>query len=502
MRSGILDLDHSMSLLTQYPQLLDVQKLSCKRKVPVYLVGGFCRDTLLGKHVTDFDFAVERDALDFAKRFSRQVHGAFVLLDAEHGCARVVKRRADGEIETFDFADFRGKTIASDLRQRDFTLNTLACRIDSLDEKADLKTCLLDTEGGLKDLKVRRIRMAASKAFEDDPLRLLRAFSLQAEFGFKIEPKTLKRIKKDRDLIRGVSYERIRDEMFKIFESPRAAANIIQMDKLGLLEQVIPQVSIMYRVRQGAFHHLDVWGHTLETLRKFETLVEGEPFALEMRAYLEEKIGGERSRLSLLKLAAILHDVGKPQTYRKEGKKISFHGHEHVGGEAAKVVAGLLKLSTHERRALETMVRWHLRPGYLSNFKRPSARAVFRYFRDTKGEGPGIALFSIADQRATKGPLSTKKKLMHHEKICRGLMKEYFAKKEEAPKVRLLTGDDLIRTLKLKPSPLFAVILREVEEFQAAGKVGDKAAALELAKRIVAREQKRKPKNQIINFKQ
>ena len=147
-------------------------------------------------------------------------------------------------------------------------------------------------------------------------------------------------------------------------------------------------------------------------------------------------------------------------------------------------VAKLLKLSTHERHMVEDMILWHLRPGYLGDFKVPSERAVFRFFRDAKEEAASILLLSIADQRATLGPLSTKRDGKHHEKICKMLIAKFFEKKNEKPVERLITGHDLIKKLKLAPSPIFAKILREVEEAQVLGKIATKQEALELAGKI------------------
>ena len=123
-----------------------------------------------------------------------------------------------------------------------------------------------------------------------------------------------------------------------------------------------------------------------------------------MKAYLQEAIGGGHTRAALLKMAALLHDIGKPETRRQEGTRMTFHGHEHAGERITRLVAKHLKLSVKERFFLEDAVRMHLRPGYLSNFKRPSEKAIFRYLRDTKDEAASLAILSLADQAATCGP--------------------------------------------------------------------------------------------------
>ena len=112
-----------------------------------------------------------------------------------------------------------------------------------------------------------------------------------------------------------------------------------------------------------------------------------------MKAYFQEIIGGAHSRLALLKMSALVHDLGKPETRREEEGRMTFHTHEHAGERITRQVAKHLKLSVKERFFLEDTVRMHLRPGYLSNFKRPSEKAIFRYYRDAKDEAVSLCLF-------------------------------------------------------------------------------------------------------------
>lgn len=474
-----------MSFLKDYPQLQIIRDIARRRKVDVRLVGGFLRDYCLGTTKTDFDFAVEKGALDFARLFARRVKGAYVVLDRKRGCARVVKK-SDGKIWTFDFSDFRAKSFRQDLALRDFTINTLSADLAKLNASTKLEDVLAEGKNGLKDLRAKCIRRVSVKAFRDDPLRLLRAFSLSAILDFRIEPQTLAQIRREKDLLRGVSYERIRDELFKILETERAAVTLKAMDKVGLLDKVIPQIKVMYRCAQkGTYHHLDVWPHSLEVVVQFDGVVQEMQNNADVVEYLDEPLGGNRTRRALLKLAALLHDIGKPGTRKEAGKgKLTFYGHERVGKNIVTHIAKMLKLSTGERRALEDMVLWHLRPGYLSNFKEPSDKSIYRYLRDTRREAPGIVLLSLADQRATRGPSSTPRHEKHHARICLDLLKLYFNKTKEKPFVRLIDGHDLIRQLRLKPSPLIGKILAEVTERQVLGKIKTKKEALVLAKEI------------------
>lgn len=472
-----------MSFLEDYPPLQIIQDLARRRKISVYLVGGFLRDHLLGILKTDFDFAVEKNALRLARQFASSIGGAYVVLDKERGCARVVHKRK-GKVYTFDFADFRAQTLRGDLARRDFTLNTLSVDLSVLESAEGFAQAAVDYKNALRDIRQKKIRMVSATAFRDDPLRMMRAFSLRAVLGFHIERGTLTRIKKDKDLITRVSYERVRDELFKILSSDRAAETLKAMDAAGLLEKVIPQLGVMRRCRQGGYHHLDVWPHSLETVVQLEDVLRRMRTDAEVTAHVNEALGGERSRGALLKLAALLHDIGKPDTRKKEDDRLTFHGHEHVGKRIVSAIARMLKLSTRERHILEDIVLWHLRPGYLSNFNIPGEKAVYRYFRDTGAEAVSILLLSLADQRATRGPLTTPQDQRHHEKICLGLIRRYFDKKKEKPLARLISGDDLIRHLRLQPSPLFGEILARVFEKQALGKIQTKDEALKLARQI------------------
>lgn len=469
-----------MFLLSFYPQLSLVRDALKGSRRRVFLVGGALRDHYLDRRGTDLDFAVDSGSIALSRQLARKIKGAFVLLDREAGCARIVKK-IDGVVWTFDFTDWRGKTIQEDLGLRDFTINALA--VDILAEGAGALK-VLEVRRSRRDLKLGMVRMINAGVFKDDPLRLLRAYTLQATLGFQINSVTKTQIKKDVHRIPSVAAERIREEIFKILASPRAAETLSGMDKTGLLPQVIPQITVMYGVHQGGYHHLDVWQHSLEVVFQMEKIVDGMADDERLMGYLQETVGGGHTRLALLKMAALLHDIGKPETRRKEGKRMTFHGHEHAGERITRHVAKHLKLSVKERYFLEDAVRMHLRPGYLSNFKRPSEKALFRYLRDAKDEAVSLAVLALADQAATCGPLTTKAKHKHHAKICHMIIGRYFELKDRKPKQRLLTGDDLIKVLKLKPSELFGKILVRVEESAALGKIKTKDEALTLARHL------------------
>jgi poly(A) polymerase len=472
-----------MNLSNIYPPLSLIREVLKNSQRRVYLVGGAVRDYCLDRRGTDLDFAVDQGAIALSRQLARRIKGVFVLLDREHGSARVVKR-IEGVVWTFDFTDWRGRSIQKDLLLRDFTINAMAVDMfATAQEFVDI----LQVKDTRRDLKAGVVRMVNPQVFEDDPLRLLRAFALQATLGFKIEAKTRAQIKKDAYRISSMASERIREEIFKILSTPRANQVLSDMDKAGLLHQVIPDITVMRGVQQGGYHHLDVWQHSLEVVHQLDEIIEKFTMDERLSSYFQEIIGGAHTRASLLKMAALLHDIGKPETRQQEATRMTFHGHEHAGERITRQVCKQLRLSVKERFFLEDAVRMHLRPGYLSNFKRPSEKAIFRYLRDTKEEAVSLAVLALADQASTCGPLTTKAKHKHHAKICHMLIERYFKLKDQKPKQRLLTGDDLIKTLKLKPSELFGEILSKVEESAALGKIKTKAEALALAKSVVSK---------------
>jgi poly(A) polymerase len=330
--------------------------------------------------------------------------------------------------------------------------------------------------------------MVSVRSFDDDPLRILRAFGFASRFGFTIEASTLRLIKRKVKLLETVSFERIRDELFKVLDRKDAFAYLCRMDALGIIAVLFPEISPMRHMAQGPYHHLDVWKHTLETVKQLERVFIREKKDEDVRCYLQESLSSERSRQALIKLGALFHDVGKPKTFRKEGRKFTFYGHERVGAEISERIAWRLKLSNDEIHALRKMVFWHLRPGYLADNEYISPRAKFRFFRDTAGEAGSVLLLSMGDQRATRGRLTTAQTRRSHERVACQLLREFFKKKHEQPSVRLLTGDDIMAHFKVPPSPLIGEVLREIEEQQAIQKIKTQAEALEVARRVIRKE--------------
>ena len=456
------------------------------KKVKLYLVGGALRDLILdrNKENPDFDFCLKSGALKFAAKLAGELRCACVVLDEEHAACRLVKK-INGSMHTFDFSDFRAATLEQDLRHRDFTINSMALDLKDVFGQQDLAALIIDPYSGRADLKAKIIKATGPGSFKEDPLRILRAFSFSCTLGFSLDKETLRLAKKEKNKISAVSSERIREELFKILDSSMAYACLVSLDKLKILEIIFPEIKPMRRIGQGPYHHLDVWQHTLETLSQFELIIKGAKKTLAIENYLQEEVAGLRKRSSLLKLACILHDIGKPKALRREKGKIIFHGHERIGLGLTRIISRRLKLANDEGRVLERVVLWHLRPGYLANNPHPTARAIFRYFRDTGNEALAVLLLSLADQRATKGPQTTALSRLRHEKTVKSLIRKLLKQKDETKLVRFLNGNDLMDKFKLPASPLIGKLLGELEEAQAIGKIKKRKEAWQLAAKLI-----------------
>jgi putative nucleotidyltransferase with HDIG domain len=454
------------------------------RRVKPYLVGGALRDLILGRarENPDFDFAVKKGAISFGRQMAREFKCGFVVLDREHGSCRLVKKSGDN-FYTLDFTDFRGASLEDDLKRRDFTINSIALKLEDALSGSDFSPLLIDPCSGLPDIRKGIIRAVNKASFSEDPLRVMRAFSFCALLGFTIHKDTLKYARLYKDKLPGVSAERIRDELFKVFASDKAYECFLRLDKIRILDIIFPEIKKMRKIGQGPYHHLDVWQHTLETLKQLEAIFSALK-SQEILDYLNAVISGQRKRRELLKFGAFLHDFGKPKALRRIKGKTIFHGHERIGLGMAQDIAKRLKLSNDEVYSLHKMVLWHLRPGYLADSEHPTARAKFRYFRDAGIESLSILLLSLADQRATKGPLTTPKARTQHEKIVGRLIKEHLDRGKEEKPQRLLNGDEVMRRFGLKPSPLVGRILSLVDELQGIGRIKTKEEAFKAASRL------------------
>jgi poly(A) polymerase len=472
-------------------QLLLLIKTLAGKNGEIYVVGGWLRDILLGRPNSDLDIACPKDPLKLARSFSKAVSGHLITLDDKNKIYRVIVKDC-GFLEYVDFAKFKGPDIVSDLRKRDFTANSLAAKILK-DGAIDLKA-LLDPCSGAADIKNRTLRISYPKSFQDDPLRLLRAFRIAAETGFTIDPGTLKSVKRNSKLIVKSAPERIKDELIKILSRDDSARWIAMLESVTLLERLIPEIVPMKKsARNFYFHPKGLWQHCFETLVSMESLFKNLPeyfgqHAKEMAVHLESQVSSGMDRKALLKLTAILHDCAKPECAARTGGKTRFLGHEEKGAAKVQKIFTRLKMGKKETQIAKALVENHMRPVSLSQTGTVTQRASFRLFRDIGDNTPDLLLLALADWHSYKRIKTNKpKNLKIQEAILKELIARYYALSEKKAAPKLIDGNILMKILKLKPGPVIGHLLKVTEEAQALGKIHNTAGAAALASRELTR---------------
>ncbi len=416
----------------------------------MYLVGGFIRDTILGCEPSDLDLVVEGDAREAASQIASLLAGRMFELDPSRGVYRV----AAGSIG-IDLEEAGHDGLPGNLLRRDFTIDAMALPLaDCL--KPDWQRYILDPCKGLDDLRQRTVRAVSPAAMQDDPLRCLRAFRLAGKLKFSIDPATLGFIRKASRLMDTVAPERIWEELAGILSQDGSACLLRLMDsETGLLETVIPEITPLKGLQQGGFHHEDTWNHSLNVLECLESIVNTPGMAPQVSDYLQARIAGNRTRLVILKLAAILHDIGKPYCQKpKESGGYSFHGHDRVGRQIAAGIARRLRISSREADLLRLLVREHMSPLSLYTVSSsPSSRALRRLFLRSGHDTIGLLMLALADYMATrKGSLEAIQ--AYREFIC-GILTTFVTRGEEyISKTSLLNGHEIQELLSVGPSPL------------------------------------------------
>jgi poly(A) polymerase len=461
-----------------------LRELAAARLLKVYLVGGSVRELALGHPAVDLDLAVSSQTLDLARDLAQALGGTFVLLDEKERTARVVWQ---GEI--LDLAEFRAPTLEGDLKGRDFTINALALELEAVLGERPL--ALIDPWGGLADLSRGWLRVLAPENFQEDPLRLLRAYRFAATHGFTITPETTAAIRRYLPEFSRVAGERVHQELFLLLGAPRAGAILAEMDQVGLLTRIFPELTDLKGVDQNGFHHLDVFHHSLETVLHLEEVLAAPQKYFGELAQALARYAGSPAKAVLLKLAALFHDVGKPlvRERRSNPERYIFYFHERVGVELFGRAALRLRLSQAEVKTVTTLISLHMRPFLLlPSFRERelSFRALGRLVRAARHELPGLFALAMADSLAGAGP----QKPADSEAVLADLAEEayrFLRERLEPQELRpkLLTGHDLIKVLGLKPGPKFRHLLTAVQEAQWEGIVQTREEALDLVRRLL-----------------
>ncbi|MGM0681419.1 MAG: CCA tRNA nucleotidyltransferase, partial [Thermodesulfobacteriota bacterium] len=449
------------SWLTRYPrELLEaVNKIALDLDLKVYIVGGAVRDGLLSREkARDLDLAVIEGGVDFAEKLALALRGTFVLLDSKEGVARVVWRGYD-----IDLAGFKDgvDSIEEDLLKRDFTVNAMALRFPS-GLWQSVRSSLFDPAAGRVDLEHGIVRTVSGRTFNDDPLRLLRAYRLQATLGFTLDEVTEREIRDKVHLIERVAPERVSYELDLIMSSDRSCQALTGIRDAGLFKYIIPEIERGRGVEQPSGHHLDVMDHNMAALCAMEEIVR-DPGKYFQEEKVIQKFLNRQGISSRLKWAAFFHDLGKPDVVQIRDKRITFYNHERFGADQVKVIGARLRWSRDKTFQISRLVGYHMWPFHLSNVRRKegiTTRACLRLVKTLGDDLPGLFMLAIADSLASQGP----GRPVHMEKELAELFSEVYDifKSKVSPALAspgLITGHDLI-VLGLAPGPVFKDILR------------------------------------------
>jgi poly(A) polymerase len=470
-----------------------ISKFLAGKDIPSFLVGGFIRDTLLGRDTDDIDIAVDADALEVASQVADAFDGKFVPLDDINLTGRVI---LPGEKYRIDFTTLQGG-IREDLARRDFTIDAMAIELgEDIAARLEIKS-LVDPFNGKNDLRRKLIRAVSETVFREDAVRLLRGVRLAAELDFRIDDATEKLISRDSPLITGVAGERVREELLRLLALPGAGQHLFYLDKLGLLTALIPELASSKGVEQPKEHAWDVFEHSIQTAATLEFLLRESPWEYadekvlspvpwseKLNRHFNREISSGSTAKSMLKLAALFHDITKPQSKTISAGRIRFLGHPETGAAMAAEVMERLRFSNKEIQLVALLIKYHLRPTQMSNEGMPTDRAIYRYFRDTGEGGIDLLYLCLADHLAARALALDMSQWQGHCRITEYVLKKYFEEKTVSKPPKILDGHDIMKILNLEPGSKVGKLLEELKEAQAAGEISTREQAVAYVKHL------------------
>lgn len=485
-----------------------------ERGVSAWATGGFVRDVLLGLPVYDIDISVSGDSLTLGPTLAEALGGTYFSLQEERGHSRVLL--PDSQIHAakpvfakqtprllIDLMPLKAPDIEADLRLRDYTIDALAA---PLSELARGEAQIIDPTGGLADLEARLVRMTGERRYVEDSLRLLRGPRIANQLLFQIEPDTANAIRRNAAAIATAAAERQRDELVRIFSSERAGAGVRLLDELGLFTVLLPEMEPARGVEQPSNHHYyDVLGHSFAAVDALDMLLseerpdsspqreiweelwDGLAWCVGLRDYFREETSPGTTRGAILKFCALLHDMAKPQTKSIDANgRMRFFGHSDLGAEMATRLMQRLRFPTREISRVAAMIDAHLRPLQLGQQGDPSRRAIYRFFRDTKGAGIDTLFLAMADHLGSVGPRVSVEGFRAHVALTGYILHVRFSEEQVISPAHLIDGDDVMAALGIEQSEVIGDLLEAVREAQAGGEVATKEQALKLAREKLA----------------
>lgn len=437
-----------------HPLLREIGRIADGAGIQAYVVGGYVRDLLLGRRDQDVDIVVQGDGIEFARRIARTLGIKTVVAYERFGTAMIPvdggkievvgARREVYRSESRD-PDVAAGTLEEDLLRRDFTVNAMAASLN-----AGMFGRLLDPLNGEADLEGRVLRtpLDPRKTFEDDPLRIMRAFRFAAQLRFRLDPAVLAAVRAMRERLAIVSQERITEEFLKILKTEKPSVALVLMGETGVLLLVFPEIARMAGVDQRRdHHHKDVFLHTCAVVDNIA-----------------------RTTDSLwLRFVALVHDIAKPRTKEfKEGTGWTFHGHEEVGARMMKKIFQRMRLPLEHLPYVEKLVRLHLRPMVLVE-KVVSDSAVRRLAFEAGPDIDDLMKLCRADI-TSKNPSLVAKYLRNYDLVVRKI-----AEVEERDRLRNwqppVRGEEIMAVCGLEPGRKVGELKEAIEEAILEGRI-------------------------------
>ena len=436
-----------------------------------YLVGGSVRDALMGKSFVDRDIAI-KGAEDFAHKLSEQFNATFIVLDPEYKIYRLV---LEDKVNYLDISEIQGGVnIEDDLERRDFAMNAIAIDLSN-DE-------IIDPFEGKKDIENKIIRHIKDSNFEEDPLRILRAFRFASTTGFELSNDTKLCIEKYKHLLFTPAKERINYELMKLFGGAKCSETLLVMDEFGILEELFPYVKEMKKVPPNTHHHLDLFHHVVETVRNIEELYLNS--TKEEKEHLDSVDFGGFPRINHLKLAGFLHDIGKFSTWTiEESGRHRFIKHDDIGAKMAIPFLKDLKFSKKQIEYISTMIKTHIYPSNVIDAPDLNEKVKMRYLRKMGVDVIDNIYLAKADRLSARGEAITEEIVKANLDGLDALLKFYLEKRETLkPLPKLLDGKEIMEIKGIKQSPDLGKIISALKEAQLNGDVNSKDEAIDFVK--------------------
>lgn len=455
--------------------ILLLKEFFLNRNEHAYVVGGFIRDCLLGVESSDIDIVVSSGkAKCLAKDFADSINGYFVELDNVNNIYRVVLHDKTSYV---DFADCVGRTIEEDLRRRDFTINAIAYSL--------LQDKIIDVCHGLDDINNAVIREIAEENIVDDPIRLFRAFRFKSTLGFDLSLGLREIVKNHAQKIQLTAKERINVELIKLLGGKYSVKALQALDEFNILELIIPEVKEIKKIPPNSHHHLCLLEHSIETVKQVQAYYENA--SAEVREHLDSEYASGQKRIAYLKLAAFLHDVGKPATWQIEPEtgRHRFIMHDVEGAKIIVPTLKNLKFSKKQITYIQKIIKNHIYPASLVTSNDSSEKAYLRFFRKMEDEVIDIIAVAYADRLSALGPDITKEMIDQNISGLQHLLDSYLVKKNVlAPLPKLLDGQEIMELLKIPASRKLGQIIEQLKEAQISSDVVTKEDAIEFVKRL------------------